>query len=207
MEIKKEHNKNKHTKSNIRKEGLNYNKVKLSSKNLEKLLKNRGLSETEIDTLKKSFNLKDKLEVRHAKAGEKFMTTHGMQNCSGIFVSEKSLGKTANERIDRGALPISNSAENETIVELDKNQNIILGKIAPQKIFEKQDPKHVKRSGGETQVITDGGYLSGSIRNKDPKYPVPVKEAFLKNVKKGRVQDSKNKIHRDNTNYKGQERI
>ena len=40
-------------------------------------------------------------------------------------MSEKSLGKIPNERIDKGALSHSNSAEYETTVELKKDQNLI----------------------------------------------------------------------------------
>lgn len=34
------------------------------------------------------------------------------------------------------------------------------------------DSKQAPRRGGGTQVITDGGYKSGAVRNSDPKYPV-----------------------------------
>lgn len=58
-----------------------------------------------------------------------------------MFVSEQSLGKTAVERIDNGALPHTNTAEYETNVELGKNQNLIYGEIATQSKFSKMDPE------------------------------------------------------------------
>lgn len=161
--------------SRINKNGLTDKKVKLSSKNFDRLMMERGIPEETRTALKKSNDQKVKLEIRHAKAGEKFITTHGKERSSGIFVSERSLGKTTAERIDKGALPMSNSAEYETIVELTKNQNLIYGRIAPQSKFAKMDGQQRPRSGGGEQVITDGGYHSGAVRNKDAKYPVPIK--------------------------------
>lgn len=114
------------------------------------------------------------MEARHAKSGERFVTTHGTESSSGVFVSEKSLGTTPGERIDKGALPHSNSAEYETKVELGKDQNLVYGKIAPQSKFSKMDPKQQPRNGGGEQIITDGGYRTGAVVNKDAKYPVPV---------------------------------
>lgn len=120
------------------------------------------------------------MEVRHAKSGEKFVTTHGTERSSGVFVSEKSLGSTPSERIDKGALPHSNSAEYETIVELSKDQNLVYGTIASQSKFSKMDPLQVPRSGGGEQVITDGGYNTGAVMNRDAKYPTPASSDFQK---------------------------
>ena len=66
----------------------------------------------------------------------------------GVFVSEKSLEKIPNERIDEGALSHSNSAEYETTVELKKDQNLIYEKIASQRKFSKMNPKQQLRNGG-----------------------------------------------------------
>ena len=171
--------------SRYQKSGLSDKRAKLSSKNFDKLMQQRGLSDDAIKDLKKSSVQGTSMEARHAKAGEKFVTTHGTESSSGVFVSEKSLGKTPSERIDKGALPHSNTAEYETTVELGKNQNLVYGKIAPQSKFSKMDPNQQPRNGGGEQVITDGGYRTGAVVNKDAKYPVPT-EKFVQNKGTGK---------------------
>lgn len=160
--------------------GLSDKKAKLSSKNFDKLMTERGLSKEDAASLKASNQSGTSMEVRHAKAGEKFVTTHGTERSSGVFVSEKSLGNTPGERIDKGALPHSNSAEYEITVELSKDQNLVYGTIAPQSKFSKMDPVQAPRSGGAEQVITDGGYNTGAVINRDPKYPMPASSDFQK---------------------------
>lgn len=174
--------------SRICKSGLTDRKVKLNSPNFDKLMKQRGLSKQARIDLKNSNLQGTKLQVRHAKAGEQFVTTHGIERSSGVFVSEKSLGSTPRERIDKGALPHSNTAEFETKVELARDQNIVYGKIAPQSKFSKMDPKQQSRNGGGEQVITDGGYRSGAIRTNDIKYPVPVKQNIMQRASEYKSQ-------------------
>lgn len=173
--------------------GLTDEKSKLSSKNFDRLMEQRGLSKEDIAGLKASNQTGTQMEVRHAKKGEKFVTTHGEQRSSGIFVSEKSLGNTPGERIDKGALPHSNSAEYETTVELSKDQNLVYGTIAPQSKFSKMDPEQAPRSGGGKQVITDGGYNSGAVRNRDSKYPVPANSAFQSRAQEYKSNHATNK--------------
>lgn len=174
--------------SRIQKTGLTDRSMKLSSKNFDKLMKQRGLSKQERNELKKSNIQGERMQVRHAKAGEQFVTTHGMERSSGVFVSEKSLGKTPGERISKGALPHSNSAEYETKIELTRDQNVIYGKIAPQSKFSKMDSKQQSRNGGGEQVITDGGYNSGAVRTNDTKYPVPAKQAIMQRDNEHKTQ-------------------
>lgn len=174
--------------SRIRKSGLTDRKVKLSSQNFDKLMKQRGLSKQARTDLKNSNLQGAKLQVRHAKAGEQFVTTHGTERSSGVFVSEKSLGSTPGERINKGALPHSNTAEFETKVELARDQDIVYGKIAPQSKFSKMDPKQQPRNGGGEQVITDGGYNAGAVRTKDSKYPVPAKQSIMQRAKEHTAQ-------------------
>ena len=174
--------------SRIRKSGLTDRKVKLNSPNFDKLMKQRGLSKQARTELKNSNLQGAKLQVRHAKAGEQFVTTHGTERSSGVFVSERSLGSTPGERINKGALPHSNTAEFETKVELARDQNIVYGKIAPQSKFSKMDPKQQPRNGGGEQVITDGGYNSGAVRTKDPKYPIPAKQSIMQRVNEYKAQ-------------------
>lgn len=159
-------------------EGLNYKRHKFSSKNFDKLMIQRGLSQEEISSLKASMEQGQPMEARHAKKGEKFITTHGVERSSGVFVSEKSLGTTPEERIDNGALPHSNTAEFETRVELSQDQDLVYGKIAPQSKFSKMDIRQIPRRGGGEQVITNGGYTAGAVINRDTKYPVPAKSSF-----------------------------
>lgn len=160
--------------SNYEKGILSQKECKLNSKNFDKLMSNRGLSEENIDDLKCSIDWKKDVTARHAKAGEKFLTTHGIDGCSGIFVSEKSLGDTPEKRINKGALPVTNTADFETIVELGKNQDVVYSTIAPQNKFKIIDPKHNPRDGGGEQVITNGGYKASAVVTRDPKYPIPV---------------------------------
>lgn len=174
--------------SRINKTGLTDRKVKLNSKNFDKLMKQRGLTKQARTELKNSNAQGSQMQVRHAKAGEKFVTTHGTERSSGVFVSEKSLGSTSGERINKGALPHSNTAEFETKVELARDQNVVYGKIAPQSKFSKMDPKQQPRNGGGEQIITDGGYNSGAVRTKDPKYPVPVKQSIMQRANEHKAQ-------------------
>lgn len=174
--------------SRIRKSGLTDRKVKLNSQNFDKLMKQRGLSKQARTELKNSNLQGAKLQVRHAKAGEQFVTTHGIERSSGVFVSERSLGSTPGERINKGALPHGNTAEFETKVELTRDQNVVYGKIAPQSKFSKMDPKQQPRNGGGEQVITDGGYNSGAVRTKDPKYPVPAKQSIMQRANEHKAQ-------------------
>lgn len=174
--------------------GLTEKRTKLSSKNFKKLMQQRGLKKEDIKTLQESSTRGKSLSVRHAKAGEKVVITHGTQSASGVFVSEKSLGSTPKERIDRGSLPVSNSAKYETKAQLDKDQNVIYGEIAPQRKFQKMDSKSLPRNGGGEQVITDGGYRTGAVRNVDPKYPVPVKTDYAKKAQQFRTERSNSNV-------------
>lgn len=182
------------------KKGLSYRPAKLNGKNFDRLMTSRGLSKGERTSLKKSMDLSRPMEARHAKAGEQFITTHGQKNSSGIFVSKESLGKTPESRIDRGALPPNNSAKYETRVILDKNQDIISGKINKQESFQQMDPKRLKRHGGGKQVITNGGYAHGAVINRDPKFPIPsAKEAVQQKVNSfQKQQDIQRKTHLTN---------
>lgn len=180
-------------KSRFNKKGLSTESAKMSSKNFYKLMKQRGLNDKQIAEAKDSFKDSKGMKTRHAKQGEKFVVTHGDQSASGVYVSKKSLGSTPEKRINKGALPPSNKATYETKVELAKDQNIVYGKIAPQQKFKDADPGHARRKGGGQQVITDGGYKSGAIRNKDPKYPVPVSKTdsnFKSSLEKGKTQSA-----------------
>lgn len=175
---------------------------KLSSKNFESLMKQRGITGEKAQELKESMK---NMTVRHGKAGESFVTTHGIERSSGIFVSESSLGNTPDERIDKGALPHSNTADFETKVRLSQDQNLIYGEIISQKKFSRMDPKQKPRNGGATQVVTDGGYSSGAIINQDPKFPIPVNpktqnQYLLKKDRSTDISSAHKSINRKNRN-------
>lgn len=53
------------------------------------------------------------------------------------------------------------------------------------------DTKSLPRNGGGEQVITDGGYRAGAVRNVDPKYPVPVKTDYAQKAQQFRAERSK----------------
>lgn len=181
--------------SRYQKDGLTSESVNLSSKNFDKLMQNRKLSKEDIVSLKASFKKFESLQkqgfsskkisaqktstdngseitARHAKKGEQVVITHGQENASGNFVTKESAGKTPDERIDNLALYPTNPADFETKAALDKDQVVIEGKISAQSKFQKLDDKGRPRSGGGTQIVTDGGYKSGALRNEDPKFPV-----------------------------------
>jgi len=160
-----EANRKAYSSSRFGKSGVTTKSSKLSSKNFDKLMAQRGLSKKDSATLKASFDRSKGMKVRHASKGEKFVVTHGKKNASGIFVSKKSLGSTPEKRINRGSLPPSNSAKKETKVTLGKDQNLVYGKIAAQPGFQAKDPKNLPRKGGGTQYVTNGGYKSGAVCN------------------------------------------
>lgn len=178
--------------SRFNKQGLTEQMTKMNSKNFDKLMQQRGLTKEQKTELKASIKKGSQIGVRHAKAGEEFITTHGVEKSSGVFVSKKSLGETSKERIDKGALSHSNTAEFETKIKLSKDQNLIYSQIAPQSKFEKMDPNQFSRKGGGEQIITDGGYNSDAIINHDTKYPV-VKESFKQQA---HLYKEKNDVHK-----------
>ena len=147
------------------KKGLTSTPSKMNSKSFNKLMSGRGVSKSDTKQMWNSFSKKSPVMTRHAKKGEKFMLTHGKSGASGNFVSKKSLGKNPSKRINRGALPPGNSATKQKVVQLGKNQNLVYGKIASQKGFQKADPKGLPRKGKGMQTITNGGYKTGAIKN------------------------------------------
>lgn len=67
-------------------------RVKLSSKNFDMLMAEIGLSKDDAASLIASNQQGRSMEIRHAKAGGRFVTTHCTERSSGVFVSEKFLG-------------------------------------------------------------------------------------------------------------------
>lgn len=162
--------------SRYQQSGLTDQSAKLNNAGFNKLMDYRGISQEARNDLKNSFSSNTRMEVRHAHAGERFVTTHGTERSSGMFVSKGSLGNTPANRINNGALPHTNTAEFETTVELGRDQNLIIGEIAPQSKFSMMDPEQQLRNGGAIQVVTDGGYQNGAVINRDAKFPAVVNQ-------------------------------
>lgn len=165
--------------SRYQQSGLTDQSAKLNNAGFNKMMDYRGISQEARTELKNSFSSNTRMEVRHAHAGERFVTTHGTERSSGVFVSKESLGSTPADRINNGALPHTNTAEFETTVELGRDQNLISGEIAPQSKFSKMDPEQLPQDGGAIQVVTDGEYQTGAVINRDTKFPAvtsPVEE-------------------------------
>lgn len=162
-------------RSNNENNGLSYRPSKLNSDNFDKLCKGRKYTPEDAKNTKESFakwspEARDNKKLRnspvvgrHAKKGEKLMTTHSEgRDPSGKFATKKSLGNTDKRRQEKGALSVENTAKKETPVELARDQDIAQGKIGPQKKFENSNG--VKRPGGGYQIITDGGYENKAIK-------------------------------------------
>lgn len=114
----------------------------------------------------------------------KLETIDGIESSSGVFVAKESLGNTPADRINNGALPYTNNAEFETTVELGRDQNLIIGEIAPQSKFSMMDPEQQPREGGAIQVVTDGGYQNGAVINRDAKFPAVIEQTEEKSESK-----------------------
>ena len=194
---------NNTTTSRYQESGLSEEKAKLNHAGFNKLMDQRGISEEARNDLRNSFTKGSEMQVRHAHAGEQFITTHGVERNSGVFVSEQSLGNTPGERIDKGALPHTNSAEFETSVVLGKDQNLIYGEIAAQSKFSKMDPEQLPRNGGAIQVITDGGYQSGAVINHDAKFPAVVSDQNAE----VEVQNNASQLENNNVTVGGVEEV
>lgn len=97
--------------SRYQQSGLTDQSAKLNNAGFNKLMDSRGISQEARSDLKNSFSSNSRMEVRHAHAGERFVTTHGIERSSGVFVSKESLGNTPADRINNGALPHTNTAD------------------------------------------------------------------------------------------------
>ena len=170
--------------SRYQQSGLTDQSAKLNNAGFNKLMDSRGISQEARSDLKNSFSSNNRMEVRHAHAGERFVTTHGIERSSGVFVSKGSLGNPPADRINNGALPHTNTAEFETTVELGRDQNLIMGEIAPQSKFSMMDPEQQPREGGAIQVVTDGGYQNGAVINRDAKFPAVIEQTEEKSESK-----------------------
>ena len=159
--------------------------TKMNSHNFDKLAQARGLSPEGSKSAKESFAKwhpdsknapslrKHSVLTRHAKEGEKVRLAGNKPSegprPSGVYVA-KGYPKKPEEIIRDYAMPSEdkekgrsgNTAKEITNAELAKPQNILVGQVAPQKQWETDG---IPRSGGARQIVTDGGYRNGAIRD------------------------------------------
>jgi hypothetical protein len=145
--------------------GLTSQSSKINSHGFQKMMSGRGVSKIDTKSTWDSFekSKKSPAMVRHAKKGESYKITYGNNMASGNYVSQKSGGNTPSKRIDKLALPSSNSATHQANVKLARNQNVVYGKVAAQPGFQKADPNKMPRRGGATQTLTDGGFSNKAV--------------------------------------------
>jgi hypothetical protein len=130
--------------------------IPLKNNSVRKLLKSRGLTKQQAKDVVNSF--KGQIYVRQGAAGDRFVVTESSTGqASGIFVTRGSAGSTPELRAQRLALPPSNSAAVESPVRLTRPQLLIEGKVAPQPQWGED------RTGGEWQVVTNGGRYTGAV--------------------------------------------
>lgn len=152
----------------------NHRLTKLNSHNYDKLAETRNRTLLEAQNEKESFAKwspdakEDKslqnhsVLAKHASEGEKGKVAHNKgEKASGEYIA-KSHAQTPEKIIEHAALPPRNRAEQVSNIELARPQNIVIGQAGPQKQFECDG---IPRSGGTRQIITDGGYKNGAIRD------------------------------------------
>lgn len=149
----------------------NRSEAKLSSKNFDRLMQERGLDKitedngkTVAENIKSSFD--GKMTVTHGYEGDRYTMTSGDKKASGNFLADQSARDlSADEKKEKYALPPENSAAHIRDVQLAKEQYIISGKVAPQEDFAKKAGDGISREGGATQYVTDGGYKGGAVKD------------------------------------------
>ena len=152
---------------------LTSNSAKLSSKNFDRLMQERGIKPEDAKALKQSFQeyhqykgSGTQVNVRHVLKPESARNYNNGKNSSGVFqtTDNYSDSRTAKNLL---ALPQMNDASNctETVINPNlkngKQHNVIEGTAAQQdkdgKVFNKY------REGGGKQIVADGGYASGAV--------------------------------------------
>lgn len=123
---------------------------------VRKLLKSRELSKQQARDMVNSFD--GQIYARQGRAGEGFTITESAPGrASGVFVTRGSAGSTPAERIQKLALPPSNTAQVESAVRLTRDQLLLEGRVAPQPRW------GANRTGGGWQVVTNGGKYTGAV--------------------------------------------
>ena len=151
--------------------------AKLSSKNFDRLMKERGINKKDAKALKDSFreyragrDPNSTVTVRHILSPERAVNYHSKDGASGTYQTRDIYrdSRTARKRL---ALPDGNDAKfkSNTIINphLDngKQHNVLEGTVARQE----RDGEHFgqAREGGGRQIVTDGGYKTGAVSKVD----------------------------------------
>ncbi len=134
----------------------NKNSIPLNNNSVRKLLKSRGLSKQQALDITSSFD--GQIYATPGRAGERFIVTESAPGRgSGVFVTRGSAGATPAKRIQRLALPPSNTAQVESPVALTRDQLLLEGRVAPQPRW------GANKTGGGWQVVTNGGRRTGAV--------------------------------------------
>ena len=140
----------------------NRSEAKLSSKNFDRLMEERGVDDKTAADIKESFE--GEMKVSHGYEGDRYTMMYGDKKASGNYLADQSAREmNANERQDKYALPPTNDASHIREVQLSRDQFVISGEVKGQPDFEKQAGDGVNRDGGATQYVTDGGYKNGAV--------------------------------------------
>ncbi|MDF2791096.1 MAG: hypothetical protein K0S80_4198 [Neobacillus sp.] len=137
--------------------------VKLSNKNLKRILEYRGLDSKTVGCFADSFD--GGVYAKWGNEGESMVITESkLGDASGIFVTRESAGLTPAERINKLALPPNNTAVVERNVQLANDQLLLEGKVAAQPEWALIADDGIERDGGAWQVVTNGGRWNNAIK-------------------------------------------
>lgn len=170
-------------------QGLNYDEHKLSSKNFDRLMRQRGVSKEKAQEVKRSFNkwagaskdpnMSQTVTTKHSRPeGEKgyVYSTKGSQ-ASGEFVSVEKYDQVETAK-GKLAGTVYNQMTQREEVRVFGNQ--IRGTVAPQPGWTQEAKKNgdnVERKGGGTQIYTNGGYATKATQSqKGTKYDMKTAE-------------------------------
>lgn len=166
--------------SNYGKKGLDYDKHKLSSKNFDRLMQERGIPEDVAREIKESHNrwspyrdddLSTDTFVKHADPeGEDLIAYSSFGDASGKYLTKKIFSDNA-EGIHDLALPAGNlDYRGNDMLHADRVKaygDLIGGTVAPQPYFTIDAVTYgadsIERAGGGEQYVTNGGFKSGAV--------------------------------------------
>jgi hypothetical protein len=117
----------------------------------------RGLTPKQASDIVNSFE--GQILARKGTIGEVFVITEAKPGAaSAVFVTRDFAGATPGDRVRQLALPPTNSAEFEGLVELSRDQILLEGRVAAQPQW------GADKTGGGWQTVTDGGRYTGAVR-------------------------------------------
>ena len=140
------------------------NLVPLKNNSVRTLLTRRGLTRQQAQEVVDSFD--GQIYARTGKTGDLFMLTESSRGAaSRVFLTRGSAGSSPAFRIQRLALPPSNTARFEGLVRLTRPQLLLEGRVAAQPSF------GPGRIGGGWQVVSSGGRYTGAVDLYNPSGP------------------------------------